>query len=415
MKDSPALKKNFRYLSRIRSKALFCLSHAWRWIVVALILFVPIVVSFLLSKFLDRFSSLEKEAFFVNCAEPVWGTCSATFGFFLSVFFIALTKQEKIFGKRYQNLYLEDLRRPVSSEYQLVYWEVVAFMNGLRCLIFGDSFSLFIYSLILGALSIVSFGIVFFALTLSDEAYWFRCLRHKGYFTKTPYFRRQSLSLPNLCEGRFKAKYSVLSSLWKVSSIADCITYFNKCLDDHESLYPDFDVFLFMLKKAPMVFDCDYDLFAFNASLHRLFALADRLDKEEMGEQAKELRVIVAECVIGLMNSPLIKRADTLTKISTEELRGLSKKKKDKISLLIFGAFSDCGVLASTFETVTSELMRGQSLVEDSYRHKFSEQFLQLQLKTQLFLLMEVCLEPDAQSIENWGKTFEAFPRQEKK
>lgn len=415
MIKSKALKENLRYLSRIQSKTLFHLSRFWWRLSFVLVVFVPIAVSILLSKFLDRYASLEKESFFVNCAEPVWATCSATFGFFLSIFFIALTKQELIFGQRYQKLYLDDLWRPASLEYQLVYWEVVTFMNGLRCLIFADSFSLFFYSLILGFGSIVSFGIVFFTLTLSDEAYWFRYLRHKGYFVMTPFFRRQSLSLPNLCEGRFKVKkYLTLSSILKISSISDCLAYFNKTLDNHGSVYPDFDVFIFMLTKAPIVFDCDYDLLAFNATLPDLFALANRLDEVGMDQQAKELRTTIANCLLGLTNSPLIQRGDSFADMSVEDFTGLSGKKKDQIALLNFEACSNCGALIAAFEEVIPNLMRGKKLVDGSYRKIFYERFLLFQAKNKLLFLLADYLSPSDSSFDAWVNTLQSFSKQDR-
>lgn len=282
------------------------------WVVISYLFFLllPIGLSYLVYRLYDEHPAFECDPFF-SCSESVWGTSLAVFGFFLSILAIALTKEKTYFGKPFSHLFILSLKRYNHLEYQLIYWEVVLFIDSFLALIAQNRFELFVTSLGLGISSLVSLFLVYRRLRSSDEENWVRYLRETEYFHKTPFYIRQNLSFINQYTHKFHMTVSsFFSPINKLSSLRDSINYLSEQIDRKESIFPDFDLLIFSLSRLSDCIDTEMDFVSLRTLVFApAFGLVNKMRENGFLSPAKELDKALCKLAESLLHNKLFSDA----------------------------------------------------------------------------------------------------------
>lgn len=373
-KDLWRIKRNWW---RANSRFLHCCSFFKRFFILLFIVALPVIIVFSATALFGALKIDRNDGFF-EIANDVWATCSAAFGFFLSVFLIALTKEKTYFGVSFRDLYLKVLWRTNCVEYYLLYWEICYFFYAFVSLIYQVKFELFWISILLGALSLISFFLVYKRLRSSDQKNWLRNMRELHDFGKVPFYLFQEFSFVNFYQGAFPIRKKSLSRFGNTGeTLKFCVNYLSKQLDRHESIFPDFDIFLHSLEAAPQYINSDFDFINLNSAFIRpAFALVRKLRENHQKTAALELESALCQFVLSLSDAPILREARKVDVSSSFSHTSLSRREEIKVAVF----FLEIRFLEAAFlgylKAAKESLFLGDGLPNSDLMKKLDSQIL---------------------------------------
>jgi hypothetical protein len=376
-----------RYWLSYNSRFLHFCSFAKPFFLGLIITLAPIAITFVFAFFLFHFKIDENSSFF-NVADEVWATCSALFGFFLSVFIIALTKEKTFFGVSFHELYSKVFWRPRSVEYYLLYWEIYYFCFSFVALIKRHFFNIFWGSIALGCLSLISFLLIYFRLRASDKKTWLRNMKELHYLSKVPFYLEQTFSFVNFYQGTFPIRTRSLQRFGNAAeTMKICLDYLSKQLARHESIYPDFDIFLSALAFVPRCINSDFDFVSLDSAfIEPSFAFVEELRKDGQTAAATELEETLCEFILSLKDAPVFQK--TKKAASLLELLLTNQNCKEEIEMDVYAA--DASFMETAFlkylKLAKDSLYLGKDLPNRSLLQRIDNQISSSQINDSLFV-----------------------------